>query len=69
MLPEQTCSKCGRRMLLYRCNHKNCTTEKRVCVVCECGGIRPATPFKQTSFFPECHSDGMLLADENRSYS
>ena len=68
MLPEQTCPKCGRRMLLYRCIHKNCTTERRVCVVCECGGIRPPIPFKQTSFFPECHADGMLLADENRSY-
>lgn len=69
MLPEQTCPKCGRRMLLYRCSHNNCPTERRVCVVCECGGIRPAVPFKQTSLFPECHSNGMLLADENRSYS
>jgi hypothetical protein len=69
MLPEQKCPKCGRRMILYRCSHSNCPTERRVCVVCECGGIRPATPFKQTSFFPECHSDGMLLADDNRSYS
>ncbi len=56
-------------MLLYHCSHNNCPTERRVCVVCECGGIRPATPFRQTSFFPECHADGMLLADENRNYS
>jgi len=69
MLPEQKCPKCGRRMILYRCSHNNCPTERRICVVCECGGIRPAIPFTQTSFYPECHSSGMLLADENRSYS
>ena len=56
-------------MILYRCSHANCTTERRLCVVCECGGIRPTIPFKQTSVFPECHADGMFLADDNRSYS
>ena len=69
MLPEQNCPKCGRRMILYRCSHANCTTERRLCVVCECGGIRPPIPFRQTSVFPKCHGDGMTLADENRSYS
>ena len=68
MLPEQNCAKCGRRMLLYHCSHNNCPTERRLCVVCEYGGIRPPIPFAQTSIFPECHSDGMLLADENRNY-
>lgn len=56
-------------MLLYKCSHDHCPTERRVCVVCECGGIRPPVPFTQTSFYPECHTDGMVLADENRSYS
>lgn len=69
MLPEQKCPKCGRRMLLYRCSHTNCTTERRVCVVCEYGGIRPPVPFSQLSFYPECHTDGMKLADENRNYA
>ncbi|MFZ0334176.1 MAG: hypothetical protein WAN10_16040 [Candidatus Acidiferrales bacterium] len=56
-------------MILYRCSHANCTTERRLCVVCECGGIRPPIPFQQTSVFPKCHGDGMTLADDNRSYS
>lgn len=56
-------------MLLYRCSHAGCKTEKRICVVCEYGGIRPAVPFTQPLFIPDCHRDGMALADPELNYA
>ncbi|HKW88401.1 MAG TPA: hypothetical protein VJN21_06565 [Candidatus Acidoferrales bacterium] len=56
-------------MLLYRCSHEGCTTEKRICVVCEYGGIRPPVPFTQPIYIPPCHPDGMKLADPELTYA
>jgi hypothetical protein len=69
MLPEERCPKCARRMLLYRCAHEGCESEKRICVVCEYGGIRPPVPFTRPIFVPPCHPDGMKLVDPELTYA